>query len=250
MGQTLEKEKSQDYSVLPWGKEKVPDALLSLPIKDCQFRASHNTYISDVQIGGHASIFEVLRVVSLGCRAIELDVSKGVAGNLVISHSLPNIHFTTVILLEECCHALAKWAWKYSNYPLILCIQMVGEDIGEEIKHVMRKTFGGYYLDKQVTIDTPVKELVNRVIIYPKGNPGFVSVGANSFFNAQLELEKQMVRVYPNNIYYSTNYDPRPIFQRGAQMIVMNWNNEDQNLIMYKKLIPFPIVRRVASTST
>jgi len=242
MGQVEHKEDAENYGQLDWREEKVPARIRSLQFKHCLFRASHNTYVEDIQIGGNASIYEVMRVVSKGCRVIELDLSHELGGDeLVIGHSTGAIYGTTVVRFSKCCKALAAWAWKRSDYPLILCFDLNGVEL-EEVIPVLKAHFGKCLYTGPFTMDTKIEDLVGRVAVYPKGGDGFRSVGSNSLHTVVHHPESQVLRVYPNNVIHSTNYDPSNAFNMHAQVVAMNWNMEDAHLTKYMACIPTPIV--------
>jgi hypothetical protein len=239
MGQAGAKE--EDYSVLEWKDEKVPGHLLNKPLKRCRFRASHNTYIADTQIGGNASIFEVLRVVSLGCRVIELDVSKNIDGTITVGHGGHGVYVTTTFPFLKCCRVLSKWAWKKSDYPLILCLERSNIELSE-IMPVLAEAFGNRLYTGKVSIDTPIKVIARKLVVYPKGEKGFISIPQPDLAGRQIHPDKSMLRIYPRNFLHSYNYDPLPAFERGVQVIAMNWNTEDAHLVKYARLIRAPIV--------
>ena len=112
--------KSRKFDVLD--PTVVTEAMdMDQPLCDYYICSSHNTYLEGNQLVGRSTIEGYISALEKGCRCIELDLWDGPDGEAVIYHGHT---LTTEILAEHVLrHAIAPYAFKYSDYPLILSVE-------------------------------------------------------------------------------------------------------------------------------
>ncbi|XP_033703242.1 1-phosphatidylinositol 4,5-bisphosphate phosphodiesterase delta-3 isoform X1 [Tursiops truncatus] len=82
--------------------------------------SSHNTYLTDSQIGGPSSTEAYVRAFAQGCRCVELDCWEGPGGEPVIYHGHT---LTSKILFRDVIQAVRDHAFTLSPYPVILSLE-------------------------------------------------------------------------------------------------------------------------------
>ncbi|XP_041937324.1 1-phosphatidylinositol 4,5-bisphosphate phosphodiesterase delta-4 [Alosa alosa] len=82
--------------------------------------SSHNTYLLEDQLRGHSSVEGYIRALKRGCRCVEVDCWDGPNGEPIVYHGHT---FTSKILFKDVVIALGNYAFKVSEYPVILSIE-------------------------------------------------------------------------------------------------------------------------------
>ncbi|XP_069083377.1 1-phosphatidylinositol 4,5-bisphosphate phosphodiesterase delta-4 [Pleurodeles waltl] len=82
--------------------------------------SSHNTYLIEDQLRGQSSIEGYIRALKRGCRCVELDIWDGPNGEPIIYHGHT---FTSKILFKDVVSTINKYAFKTSEYPVILSLE-------------------------------------------------------------------------------------------------------------------------------
>ncbi|XP_069052343.1 1-phosphatidylinositol 4,5-bisphosphate phosphodiesterase delta-4 isoform X2 [Lepisosteus oculatus] len=82
--------------------------------------SSHNTYLIEDQLRGHSSVEGYIRALKRGCRCVEVDCWDGPNGEPIVYHGHT---LTSKIFFKDVIHALNKYAFRVSEYPVILSIE-------------------------------------------------------------------------------------------------------------------------------
>ncbi|XP_061090272.1 1-phosphatidylinositol 4,5-bisphosphate phosphodiesterase delta-4-like isoform X2 [Conger conger] len=93
---------------------------MSQPLCHYFISSSHNTYLLEDQLIGQSSVEGYIRALKRGCRCVELDCWDGPNGEPIIYHGHT---FTSKILFKDVIIAVEKYAFRVSEYPLILSME-------------------------------------------------------------------------------------------------------------------------------
>ncbi|KAM8934044.1 1-phosphatidylinositol 4,5-bisphosphate phosphodiesterase delta-4 [Pelodytes ibericus] len=107
--------------------------------------SSHNTYLMEDQLRGHSSIEGYIRALKRGCRCVEVDIWDGPNGEPIVYHGHT---FTSKIFFKDVISAINKYAFRVSEYPVILSLE---NHCGVEQQDVMAQHLKSILGDKLVT---------------------------------------------------------------------------------------------------
>ncbi|KAM9328462.1 1-phosphatidylinositol 4,5-bisphosphate phosphodiesterase delta-4 [Pholidichthys leucotaenia] len=93
---------------------------MSQPLCHYFISSSHNTYLMEDQLRGQSSVEGYIRALNRGCRCVEVDCWDGVNGEPIVYHGHT---FTSKILFKDVVSAVGNYAFKVSEYPVILSIE-------------------------------------------------------------------------------------------------------------------------------
>lgn len=241
--------------------EDIPE-LLNKPLKEFYINSSHNSYISNIQNGSIIFKHTVGNVLKMGARCIEIDIHD-IDGEPVVAHGNSSIITSTYLSLESVLDEIVNDGFKTSD-PLILYLEILNRnpDVMIKINKLLKEKFKDRRLDdkyrmsyngvdKKDLINTPIKELLNKIIIVnaSSSNIGLTDVldDSSKFINNSTTdtlnyTNDSIRRMYMEGSFLSmmsNNFNPSPYWEKRTNMVVMNFNSYEpylyKNLKMFEK---------------
>lgn len=216
---------------------KMKDTILA----DCVVASSHNSMLGALQILGPVSLDFLKEVLNNNFRMIELDVYRDDL-YFVVAHGTQDTMFTSTIRFSLCLRMIRDYGWKDTDLPLFLCIDanfdlkdstytrefnnLCRQYVGDRILYTTSRQLGSYTLgelrNKLVIISANIGSDITRV----NYTTLYGSVNFTNLSNDDEKIPKpygyQLIRIYPDNLLVSTNYDWYKFTQRGVQFPTIN----------------------------
>ncbi|XP_072524966.1 1-phosphatidylinositol 4,5-bisphosphate phosphodiesterase delta-1b isoform X2 [Salminus brasiliensis] len=141
------------------------------PLNHYFISSSHNTYLLEDQLRGPSSTEAYVRALMKSCRCVELDIWDGSDGEPVIYHGYT---LTSKILFKDVIKAIKEYAFKTSEYPVILSLENhCSVEQQKLMAQYMTSILGSALLTKPLGENMPTKfpspeELKGRFLIKGK----------------------------------------------------------------------------------
>ncbi|XP_075418096.1 1-phosphatidylinositol 4,5-bisphosphate phosphodiesterase delta-3 isoform X2 [Tenrec ecaudatus] len=164
------------------------------PLAHYFISSSHNTYLTDSQIGGPSSTEAYVRAFAQGCRCVELDCWEGPGGEPVIYHGHT---LTSKILFRDVVQAVHDHAFETSPYPVILSLENhCGLEQQAALAHHLRTILGGMLVTQPLDSQDPKalpspEELKGRVLVKGKKLPGAQKEDDRALWDREEEDEEE-----------------------------------------------------------
>ncbi|XP_022375689.1 1-phosphatidylinositol 4,5-bisphosphate phosphodiesterase delta-3 isoform X2 [Enhydra lutris kenyoni] len=164
------------------------------PLSHYFISSSHNTYLTDSQIGGLSSTEAYVRAFAQGCRCVELDCWEGPGGEPIIYHGHT---LTSKILFRDVVQTVRDHAFTLSPYPVILSLENhCGLEQQAVMAHHLRTILGDALvtqgLDTQNPEELPSPEqLKGRVLVKGKKLPAARSEDGRILSDQEEEEEEE-----------------------------------------------------------
>jgi phosphatidylinositol phospholipase C, delta len=140
----------QDFMMLPSVSGGVAarrtEKPLDRPLNEYFISSSHNTYLSGRQYLDECNTEAYVAALNRGCRCVEIDCWDGPDGKPLVRHGHS---WTTPVLFSDCINVINDHAFRSSEYPLIISLEVHCSPPQQTVMTDIMKTVFG---DKLVTI--------------------------------------------------------------------------------------------------
>ncbi|XP_072274102.1 1-phosphatidylinositol 4,5-bisphosphate phosphodiesterase delta-4 [Pyxicephalus adspersus] len=144
---------------------------MSQPLCHYFISSSHNTYLMEDQLRGQSSVEGYIRALKRGCRCVEVDTWDGPNGEPIVYHGHT---FTSKILFRDVVSAINKYAFRVSEFPVILslenhCSVEQQDTMAQHLKSILGDKLVTSTLDGRIPVRLPSpEELRGKILLKGK----------------------------------------------------------------------------------
>lgn len=163
---------SSEYQNLTVDVDSTTEINDQLPITQYFISSSHNTYLEGDQLAGKSTVEMYQKVLSAGCRCVELDCWDGNVNGKAEPIIYHGYTLTSKILFRDVVETIKEYAFKNNPYPVILSLE---NHCSIECQKIMAKYFVEYLgnnlllpNDIKNLNETTLNKLKNKIILKGK----------------------------------------------------------------------------------
>ena len=163
---------SSEYQNLMAGAYATTEINDQLPITQYFISSSHNTYLEGDQLAGKSTVEMYQKVLSAGCRCVELDCWDGEVDGKAEPIIYHGYTLTSKILFRDVVKTIKEYAFKNNPYPVILSLE---NHCSIKCQIIMAKYFVEYFGDNLLLPsdiknlnETILSKLKNKIILKGK----------------------------------------------------------------------------------
>ncbi|XP_075767532.1 1-phosphatidylinositol 4,5-bisphosphate phosphodiesterase delta-3 isoform X2 [Pelodiscus sinensis] len=200
---------------------------MSQPLCHYFISASHNTYLTDSQIGGPSSTEAYIRAFTEGCRCVELDCWEGPNGEPIIYHGHT---LTSKILFRDAIESIRAYAFQHSAYPVILSLE---NHCGPEQQATMARHMRAILGDMLLT--QPLDGLSPTELPSPEQLKGKILVKGKKLPDLECDPKNSSVLLESNGEEEEEEEEEERMLRRAGRRI----SPELSALVVYCQAVPF-----------